>query len=93
LPAAAGAASCPRIVLPGRRTRSDQKRYNGEGRVEGSAMRYRRLGATGLEVSVIGLGTWQLGGEWGKQFTQPEVERLVGRAGELGVNVIDTAEC
>ena len=56
-------------------------------------MRYRRLGATGLEVSVVGLGTWQLSGEWGKTFTQGEVDELVARAGELGVNLIDTAEC
>jgi aryl-alcohol dehydrogenase-like predicted oxidoreductase len=56
-------------------------------------MRYRRLGNTGLGVSVVGLGTWQLGGEWGRQFTQPEVDALVGRAEELGVNLIDTAEC
>ena len=56
-------------------------------------MRYRRLGRTGLEVSVIGVGTWQLSGEWGKTFTQREVDALLGRAGELGVNLIDTAEC
>jgi aryl-alcohol dehydrogenase-like predicted oxidoreductase len=56
-------------------------------------MRYRRLGSTGLEVSVIGLGTWQLGGEWGKQFAQSEVDVLAARARELGVNLIDTAEC
>src|SRR5215831_2959281 len=56
-------------------------------------MRYRRLGGTGLQVSVIGLGTWQFGGEWGKDFTQSEVDQLTGRAGELGVNLIDTAEC
>jgi aryl-alcohol dehydrogenase-like predicted oxidoreductase len=56
-------------------------------------MRYHRLGSTGLAVSVIGLGTWQLGGEWGRQFTRPEVAALVARTGELGVNLIDTAEC
>ena len=56
-------------------------------------MRYRRLGSTDLEVSVIGLGTWQFGGEWGKQFTQSEVDALLGRASELGINLIDTAEC
>lgn len=56
-------------------------------------MKYRRLGKTGLEVSVIGVGTWQFGGEWGKQFTQEEVDRVLGRAKDLGINLIDTAEC
>jgi myo-inositol catabolism protein IolS len=56
-------------------------------------MRYRRLGGAGLEVSVIGLGTWQLSGEWGKRFSQSEVDALIGRARELGVNLINTAEC
>jgi aryl-alcohol dehydrogenase-like predicted oxidoreductase len=37
-------------------------------------MKYRCLGETGLHVSVIGVGTWQLGGEWGKDFSQAEVE-------------------
>jgi aryl-alcohol dehydrogenase-like predicted oxidoreductase len=56
-------------------------------------MKYRRLGETGLRVSVIGVGTWQLGGEWGKTFEQSEVDAMLGRAAELGVNLIDTAEC
>ena len=56
-------------------------------------MKYRRLGKTGLKVSVIGVGTWQLGGEWGRRFTRQEVDRLLGRARELGVNLVDTAEC
>jgi myo-inositol catabolism protein IolS len=60
---------------------------------EVAAMKVRRLGRTGLKVSVIGVGTWQLGGEWGRRFTQPEVDRLLGRARELAVNLVDTAEC
>jgi aryl-alcohol dehydrogenase-like predicted oxidoreductase len=56
-------------------------------------MKYRRLGKTNLSVSVIGVGTWQFGGEWGKNFTQDEVNQILGRAHELGINLIDTAEC
>ena len=56
-------------------------------------MKYRRLGKTNLDVSVIGVGTWQFGGEWGKEFSQGEVDQILGRARELGINLIDTAEC
>lgn len=56
-------------------------------------MQYRRLGKTELVASVIGIGTWQFGGEWGKQFAPDEVDRMFDRAGELGMNLIDTAEC
>jgi myo-inositol catabolism protein IolS len=56
-------------------------------------MKYRRLGKSNLVVSVIGIGTWQFGGEWGKQFTQDEVDRMLARGRELGMNLIDTAEC
>lgn len=56
-------------------------------------MKYRTLGSTELNVSVIGVGTWQFGGEWGKDFTQDEVDAMLDKAGELGINLIDTAEC
>jgi myo-inositol catabolism protein IolS len=56
-------------------------------------MKYRRLGKTNLRVSVIGIGTWQYGGEWGKDFTQLEVDRIFNAARETGINLIDTAEC
>jgi aryl-alcohol dehydrogenase-like predicted oxidoreductase len=56
-------------------------------------MRYRILGSTGLRVSVIGLGTWQFGGEWGRDFSQAEADAILDQAAELGLNLIDTAEC
>jgi aryl-alcohol dehydrogenase-like predicted oxidoreductase len=56
-------------------------------------MKYRRLGKTELRVPVIGVGTWQFGGEWGKTFSQGDADRILGRAADLGMNLIDTAEC
>jgi aryl-alcohol dehydrogenase-like predicted oxidoreductase len=56
-------------------------------------MKYRKLGKTGLRVSVVGVGTWQFGGEWGRTYEQQEVNAILGTAKELGINLIDTAEC
>lgn len=56
-------------------------------------MKFRTLGKTNLNVSVIGIGTWQFGGEWGKDFSQDEVNAMFARGGELGLNFLDTAEC
>lgn len=56
-------------------------------------MKYRTLGKTGLEVSVIGIGTWQFGGEWGKDFSQEEVDAVMDAGRETGINLVDTAEC
>ena len=56
-------------------------------------MQYRTLGSTGLNVSVVGIGTWQFGGEWGKSFEQDEVDAMFARGHDLGLNLIDTAEC
>ena len=56
-------------------------------------MKYRRLGSTGESVSVVGMGTWQFGGEWGKTFAQSEVNAMFVAAREVGITLIDTAEC
>ncbi len=56
-------------------------------------MKYRILGKTGMKVSVVGMGTWQFGGEWGKDYEQNEVNAMFDKAEEVGMNLIDTAEC
>ena len=56
-------------------------------------MKYRILGRTGMKVSVVGVGAWQFGGEWGKDYIQKEVDAIIDKARQVGVNLIDTAEC
>jgi aryl-alcohol dehydrogenase-like predicted oxidoreductase len=54
---------------------------------------FRTLGSTGLQVSVIGVGAWQFGGEWGRDFSQADVDLILDEAAAAGINLIDTAEC
>ncbi len=56
-------------------------------------MKYRRFGSTEVPVSVVGIGTWQFGGEWGHDYAVSEVRAILDRARELGINLLDTAEC
>ncbi len=56
-------------------------------------MKYRTLGKTGLRVSVVGMGTWQFSGNWGKSFEQAEVDAMFDQCRESGINLLDTAEC
>ena len=67
-------------------------------------MKYRELGKTGVEVSEIGLGAWQIGGPlrayfegrgwishgWGEVDDAASVG-MIKVCGDLGVNFIDTA--
>src|SRR3954452_16854842 len=52
-------------------------------------MRYRRLGASGLRVSEISLGSWLT---YGGHVADRAAEACVHRAYELGVNLFDTAD-
>ncbi|MDI1336537.1 MAG: aldo/keto reductase [Lacunisphaera sp.] len=56
-------------------------------------MKTRLLGRTGLNVSVVGVGTWQFGGEWGRTYTAPDAQAVLAAAQDCGINLIDTAEC
>lgn len=51
-------------------------------------MQYRPLGRSGLQVSVLCLGTMMFGGP----TEAAEAERIIRRAEEAGVNFIDTAD-
>jgi aryl-alcohol dehydrogenase-like predicted oxidoreductase len=56
-------------------------------------LRYVEVG--GARMSAIGLGTWQFGsGEWGygSDYARGEAVKIVHRALDLGVSLIDTAE-
>ena len=46
-------------------------------------MRTTTLGATGLEVSRVAYGTWQLGGDWGP-FDDDAATAAIRRAREAG---------
>ena len=56
-------------------------------------MQFRTLGRTGLKISVIGVGTWQFGGEWGRTYTATDAREILNAASEEGINIVDTAEC
>ena len=60
-----------------------------------SKMRSKHLGYTDLQLSVIGLGSFAMGGSgwrfsWGPQEDEDSIRAIV-RGVELGVNWIDTA--
>ena len=55
-------------------------------------MHYRTLGKTGWKVSEIGLGTWQVGGGWGKAFDPKKAEEILHSAFDRGINFVDTAD-
>lgn len=55
-------------------------------------MKYRTMGKTGWKVSEVSLGTWQLGGGWGKDFDPVIADKTLETAFENGITFFDTAD-
>ena len=54
-------------------------------------MQQRPLGRTGRTVSAIGLGTWQLGGDWG-EVPESDARAVLAASADAGVTLFDTAD-
>ena len=59
--------------------------------VEAPKLRTRTLGATGLEVTELALGTWGLSGEAYGPVNEADADATIERAAELGITLYDTA--
>ncbi|MGD0676657.1 MAG: aldo/keto reductase [Polyangiaceae bacterium] len=55
-------------------------------------MRFRNLGKTGLKVSELALGTWGLSGDGYGPVDAAERDRVLGRALDMGIRLIETAD-
>ncbi|CAN5115393.1 aldo/keto reductase [soil metagenome] len=54
-------------------------------------MEYRELGRTHRTVSIIGLGTWQLGADWG-EVNEADALAVLDASVDAGVTFFDTAD-
>lgn len=55
-------------------------------------MRRTKLGATQLELSLVGMGCWSIGGQyWGDDVREADSEAAVRAALDVGINWFDTA--
>src|SRR6202167_4047516 len=54
-------------------------------------MEQRVLGKTGRPVSIVGLGTWQLGADW-RSVTESDALDVLSAAVDYGVTFLDTAD-
>jgi aryl-alcohol dehydrogenase-like predicted oxidoreductase len=54
-------------------------------------MEYRQFGQTGVQISAIGFGCWEIGGGYGS-IEETEFIKAINRALDVGINSFDTAE-
>jgi len=54
-------------------------------------MEYRKFGQTGVDISAIGFGCWEIGGGYGS-IEEADFIKAINRALEIGINSFDTAE-
>ncbi|MBM1107019.1 aldo/keto reductase [Aurantibacter crassamenti] len=55
-------------------------------------MKKRNLGKNGFEVSEVGLGCWQIGGNWGDGIEKTKAFEILTEAVSNGVTFFDTAD-
>jgi aryl-alcohol dehydrogenase-like predicted oxidoreductase len=54
-------------------------------------MEHRSLGRTGRDIGIVGLGAWQIGGDWG-DVPDDDAMATLNAAVDAGVTFIDTAD-
>lgn len=54
-------------------------------------MNYRSFGKDGVQISEVGLGCWQIGGNWGK-VEESTAREILKTSLDNGVNFLDTAD-
>src|SRR5208282_3860812 len=54
-------------------------------------MEYRAFGKTGIQISAMGFGCWEIGGGYGS-IEETEFIKAINRALDIGINSFDTAE-
>jgi len=55
-------------------------------------MKHRRLGKEGPRISEVGLGCWQLGGDWGDALSEETGLGILKEAVKQGITLFDTAD-
>ncbi|MGZ0657480.1 aldo/keto reductase [Coraliomargarita sp. W4R72] len=54
-------------------------------------MNTRKLGKDGFEIGEIGLGCWQIGGNWGENLDATAATQILATAAQSGTSFFDTA--